>query len=300
MAGGADPHDGEDVGGGVATSAGSVRATVWGGDVAGDGDRLRRRWSFDADPDGYHAARPGYPSAVLERLRDVCGLAEGRRVLEIGPGTGQATNELLGAGAQVVAVELGSHLAGYLRARFQGRPLTVIEADFDTVTPAEAGFDLAVAATSLHWLDLAVALPKIGRALLPGAWLAAWWTVYRDADPERETPFRRSLEAVFRRHRLGRGGGGMPGALDHDAWLAEFAGAGMFDDVRVEDIRWSVPFDSRGLTALFATFTEVTDLPEAERAALLGDIATLVDVEFGGEVVENYVTVLYLARRKAG
>jgi SAM-dependent methyltransferase len=49
------------------------------------------------------------------------------------------------------------------------------------------GFDLAVAATSLHWVRLDVALSKLAQALRPGGWLAAWWTVF--GDPERVTDF---------------------------------------------------------------------------------------------------------------
>ncbi|MET8046586.1 MULTISPECIES: class I SAM-dependent methyltransferase [unclassified Streptosporangium] len=262
--------------------------------MADHDDRLRRRWSFDADADTYHAVRPGYPPALFGRLTETCGLGPRRRVLEIGPGTGQATGELLDAGAEVVAVELGANLAERLRERFTGRPLTVIEADFEELSPADEEFDLAVAATSLHWLDLDVALPKIARTLRGGAWMAAWWTVFRDADPERETPFRHALEGLFQRHSLGRGGGGKPGALDHEAWVKEFARS--FDEIRVEDIRWSMRLGSKRLTGLFATFTEISDLPLNRRVALLKDIETLVDEGFGGDVVENYVTVLYLAR----
>ncbi len=265
--------------------------------MTGSGDRLRRRWSFDADADGYDAARPGYPSAVFHRLRDDCGLGPGRRVLEIGPGTGQATGELLDTGARIVAVELGANLAGRLRRRFAGRPLDVVEADFEKTMLPAAEFDLVVAAMSLHWLDLPIALPKISRALRGGGWLAAWWTVFRDADPERKTPFRYALEDLLGRHALGRGGGGMPGALEHEAWRTVLAT--VFDEVRVEEIRWSISLDSRQLSGLFATFTEVTDLAVNRREMLLNDIAALVDEEFEGNVVENYVTVLYLAR-KAG
>ena len=37
-----------------------------------------------------------------------------------------------------------------------------------------------VAATALHWLDPASTIAKIGRAVRPGGWFAAWWTVFAD------------------------------------------------------------------------------------------------------------------------
>ena len=48
---------------------------------------------------------------------EVCGLRPGAKVLEIGPGTGQATGELPARGAEVLAVEMGPALPpGYASA----------------------------------------------------------------------------------------------------------------------------------------------------------------------------------------
>lgn len=66
-----------------------------------------RRMSFNARADEYRLARPPYPERLYEILAKRCGLGAGTRVLEIGPGTGQATRELLARGASVVAVEPG-------------------------------------------------------------------------------------------------------------------------------------------------------------------------------------------------
>ena len=61
-----------------------------------------------------------------------------------------------------------------------------------------AAFDLAVAATSVHWLDLGVVLPKVHRALVPGGHLAVWRTAYGDpAGPV--TPFRERVRHISAR-----------------------------------------------------------------------------------------------------
>jgi 16S rRNA A1518/A1519 N6-dimethyltransferase RsmA/KsgA/DIM1 with predicted DNA glycosylase/AP lyase activity len=44
---------------------------------------------------------------LFEDLADLTGIGPGSRVLEIGPGTGQATLSLAERGCRVVAVELG-------------------------------------------------------------------------------------------------------------------------------------------------------------------------------------------------
>jgi 23S rRNA (adenine-N6)-dimethyltransferase len=63
------------------------------------------------------------------------GVREGDLVVEIGAGFGRLTAPLRSAGARVVAVELDPQLAESLRRRYGGGRVTVIEADFLTLTP---------------------------------------------------------------------------------------------------------------------------------------------------------------------
>lgn len=66
---------------------------------------------------------------IIRKIVATAGVGEGDRVLEIGPGTGVLTEELLAAGAAVVAVEVDRDLISLLNERFEGRRLTVVEAD---------------------------------------------------------------------------------------------------------------------------------------------------------------------------
>ena len=89
-------------------------------------------------------------------------------MLELGPGTGQATVPLARRALAVTAVELGSGLAGVLRRRVAAFPaVDVVNAAFEEWEPAHH-FDAVVAATAWHWLDPAVRLRKIEGALRPG------------------------------------------------------------------------------------------------------------------------------------
>ncbi|HZM83928.1 MAG TPA: rRNA adenine N-6-methyltransferase family protein [Candidatus Limnocylindrales bacterium] len=73
--------------------------------------------SFDRDAAGYYQGRPPYPQRVYDLLADNYGLAPGCQVLEVGPGSGTATDALLARGAHVTAVEPGGSLAELLRDR---------------------------------------------------------------------------------------------------------------------------------------------------------------------------------------
>src|SRR4051794_16537250 len=65
----------------------------------------------------HHLTRPELTRPLLDFLAPLAGV----RVVEIGPGGGVLTGELLGAGARVWAVELDLEWAAALRGRLRGR-----------------------------------------------------------------------------------------------------------------------------------------------------------------------------------
>ncbi len=68
---------------------------------------------------------------VLEHILEVAAVQSGERIVEVGPGIGILTAQLLAAGAAVTAVELDSRLVGHLRSRFADEAaLSLVEADF--------------------------------------------------------------------------------------------------------------------------------------------------------------------------
>lgn len=67
---------------------------------------------------------------LIRKLVDAAGLSPGDTVLEIGPGTGTMTEEVLARGARVVAAEIDRGLATLLRERFAAESrFVLIEGD---------------------------------------------------------------------------------------------------------------------------------------------------------------------------
>jgi SAM-dependent methyltransferase len=256
-----------------------------------DGRRL-----FGSDPAAYELGRPGHADGVYELLRERCGLGPGTKVLEIGPGTGQATRRLLGLGARpLVGIEPDPALAELLRERLGDR----IEIRESTLEDAdlEDDFDVAAAASSFHWVDEDVGLARIHVALRPGGWVALWWTSFGDAN--RPDPFRDATEPLAEdlpRSPSSRAKGG--GAFAHDAErrIAALERAG-FDEIAPRRIEWEYTWDTQGIRNLFGSFSPVLSLELDEREAFLDSIARIAETEFGGRVTKPVVTALYVARR---
>lgn len=258
--------------------------------------RLQReagRAVFGADVPGYERGRIGYPPALYELvLEPVAGLDA--TFVEIGPGTGLATADLLAAEpARLFAVEPDPSLAAHLRQRFAGSAVHVVETDF--VSAAIPGpVDLIAAAASFHWLDPQAALARARALLHPGGRIALWWNVYRqggigdqladaiiplldgiELPPSEGAQGHYSLDAALHRRQL------------------ETAGF-LFEQGHL--FRRERTLTTQEVVMLYASYSFVRALPAARRATFLTEVEMLVESRFGGIAPNIVLTPLYIAR----
>jgi SAM-dependent methyltransferase len=269
-------------------------------DQAEAGSELQRnegRRLFGLDPNGYDAGRPDYPDAVYEVLAQRCGLGPTTRVLEIGPGTGLVTRRMLGEGARVTAIEPDPSMARYLQDADSSSDLQVVVSSFEEADIVPAGFDLAVAATSFHWVDQEVGLPKLGQALRPGGWVALWWTLFRD--PEQPDEFSQAVEDI-----LGpatRGAFDEPGRppfqLDQLYRRRDLTLKAGIDDVTSELITWTCELTPLQARALYASMATVIRRAPDEQRKILDDVERTATEVGNGLVRRRFVTSLYTGRR---
>ena len=259
--------------------------------------RHEGRRLFGADPAGYDLARPGHAARVYEVLVERCGLGSGTNVLEVGPGTGQATRRLLELGAHpLVVLEPNPQLAGFLRTSF-GEGIEIRETTLEDADLPVGAFDLAAAASSFHWVEEDVGLGLILSALRPGGWFAMWWTLFGergkpDAFIAATSPLLENLEASPTKGEEGRPAHGR----DVVARVAALEAAG-FVDIEHELVEWNASWDTAGIRALYGSFSPVLRLESARRTELLDEIARIADADFGGRVSRDITTALYTARR---
>ena len=255
------------------------------------------RLTFDRVPDLYHRARTRYPAALWDRLAAVTGLGEGSVVLELGPASGVATEELARRGAVVTAVEIGENLAAAARRNLAGRPnVQVVHGSFDTwEPPAWGGHDLVVAASCWHWMDAETKYQRAARHLRPGGHLAFWSATH--VIPAGGDPFFADIQDVYDEIGEGLPGGWVetrPGGIPERA--DEVEASGDFRVVAIDQFDWEVTYDADGYIDVLDTFSGHIAMHADQRDRLYGEIRRRLASRPDGTLRRHYGAALHIAR----
>jgi SAM-dependent methyltransferase len=235
---------------------------------------------FDPVATDYQAQRPGYPDSLFDAIERAVGPLAGRRVLDVGAGTGISTRALAGRGALVVAVDPSLAMAGVLRSVPPGRPVSLGRAE--ALPVATGSVDLVTFAQAWHWVRLPDAARECRRVLRGAGRLVLWWNVSQDASALHD-----ELEAD-----LGIGRYGGREHQDDERSLVEIGG---FASVRHDAVRWEWRVPVEHWLAAAATRSQLAKLGEASLEQL-GAIEAVVRRHFpDGEMSEWFTTRLTVA-----
>ena len=254
------------------------------------------RATFDQDAERYDRARPGYPESLFDNLTRQAGLGPGSRVLEIGPGTGQATVALAARGVDVVAVEFGESLAGVLRRRTVGLPVEVVVGAFEDQPAPVRPFDAVTAFTAWHWLDPGVRLARVWDALRPGGTLATVTTSHVRGGT---VPFFAEAQACYRR---------WDPATPADERLLDVAeippardeidDSDRFEPARRFRYSAEITYSAQSYLDVLMTYSGHRALHPDRQTGLLSCLARLIENRYQGSITKRYLYELRTARRR--
>jgi SAM-dependent methyltransferase len=241
-----------------------------------------RRTSFDRNAVLYDAARPGYHPGVLDELR---AHVTGTHVLEVGAGSGKATELLARGGYTVTAVEPGAQLCAILRAKALP-DLQVVQARFEDFRAHD--FDLVLAAQSWHWMPL----DRFARAAAAAPALAILRNEKAAIDPQ----LRAELDLAYAHHHPSKLRPTDEVAAARAEYTQLILDSGLYGPPYIAELPWTERYPTARYLELLATYSDHAVLPAATREALFSEIAAAIDRR-GGTIEVPYVTLVFIAHR---
>ncbi len=156
---------------------------------------------FDTIPEQFDRYRPRYCPSLFKDLIDYAKLGPDKSVLELGPGTGQATEPILATGCEYWAIELGEHLAEILARKYGSRNnFTLVVDDFIRHDFGPKRFDMIYSAATIQWIPEQIAFSKTFALLKPGGVLAMMLTrsEYQTPNPALYADIQKVYSAYFK------------------------------------------------------------------------------------------------------
>jgi SAM-dependent methyltransferase len=216
---------------------------------------------------------------LAERLR----LGPGRKVVDVGAGTGKLTRGLVATGADVIAVEPLREMR--LQLERVVPEADAVDGTAEAIPLPDGAADAVTAAQAFHWFDPERALPEIRRVLREDGALALVWNSRDLRDPLQARV--EELIAPYRR--------AAPLQLDR-AWQEDVDGSPLFGAIEHHTFGWSEQFTKTDLADRVATTSVIAALPDFERRALLEEVRDAA-AELDEPFPFRYVTDVFLMPR---
>lgn len=244
---------------------------------------------FDTIPEQFDRFRPRYCPELFEYLIDYAHPGPGRQVLEIGPGTGQATGPVLETGCDYFAIELGEHLYAKMKEKYDRYPhFHIVNDDFITHDFGQQRFDMIYSAASIQWIPEETAFSKTYGLLRPGGVLAMMLTQsdYRTPNEALYAKIQKLYDLYFKPE--------IP--YTHGGFRYDHATDYGYVDFEKHEFHGKRELNPEEYVSLCGTHSDHIVIPEPYKTAFFDGLRKTV-AENGGRVTFLDTHILYLTRK---
>ena len=252
---------------------------------------MERRESFNTAAQLYDEARPSYPDEVINWILDRTNISRDDTLLEIGPGTGQATLKFAERGYKIRGVELGQNMADMLMQKVGNYNVTVDVGPFEKWEPRTSfKTPLIYSATAFHWIDEGVRYRKCHDLLEDNGHLALLFNSATDFGKD-EVKMAHQILAKYHPERTREKVDGK------SKWTQEIIESGFFELADQFDYTWKMAVSKERFAKAFYSQSDYLSIDDEAKI----EVTPLIEEVFGGmdEIIESdYKTTVYLAKKK--
>ncbi len=249
--------------------------------------------SFDLAPKTYDDGRPSYPDDVIDWIIQRTGITREDQILEIGPGTGQATVKFAQRGYRIHCVERGKNLADFLMQKCAPYRVTVDVSSFEEWQP-QRPFEtpLIYIANAFHWLDPEIRFKKCYELLSEGGYLVLLWNL---APYDPPLPVKKAYDLLWKYYPEKSNSPQTKANIEKER-KQEIAGSGYFSLEDFLDYPWHLLQTRATMLKGFFSQSLFLSLDEFRQKELSAKIITLFQ-ELDENIDCESFTTAYIARK---
>jgi ubiquinone/menaquinone biosynthesis C-methylase UbiE len=258
-------------------------------------ENMDLKYLFDETVLNYDKRRPNYGTELFKDVIKYAEITMDKSLLEIGCGTGQATEPFLKTKCKVTAVELGENLASYTREKFKiYENFNVVQSPFEDYECDDNKFDMLYSATAFHWIPEEVGYKKAYRIIKSGGTIALFWN--RPSPNHKDNPVHLKIQSIYR-ELLPQWSDKITNPQDRP----KYSSINKIEQYGFVNVEVKQYHNTRKMTGieyieLLNTYSDHIALEESIKSLLFHSIRTAIE-EFGNEIIINDTVELYLAKK---
>lgn len=250
---------------------------------------------FDKAAEYYDKFRPGYPVEIVEAMVLNTKLCKDSKTLEIGAGSGKATEHFNNFGFSIRCIDPGENLVRNGNIKFSNNANISFECSrFEDLVEDYEKYDVIFAAQSFHWIPQPIGYKKCAEMLKDNGYLALIWNMYITYDNEEDNHL---LE-------LSRKYGGFADFVNEEqcsnrihSIIQDIENSGLFEKPNIHKHLWEQEYtaeDYYGFVLTGNRFIQLQDLVKEQARQEIVEHAR----KYGNKIIRPYLCVLYLAKKK--
>ncbi|WP_157794098.1 class I SAM-dependent methyltransferase [Paenibacillus donghaensis] len=255
-------------------------------------DYIQESKSFDEVADTYDVYRPSYPPELINTIISAAALEPESKLLEIGAGSGKASELFLERGYGLLCIEPGQQLAELGLRKHEGKRIEYAVTRFEDWQQPRLENDLVFSAQAFHWVPQPEGYRKCSEVLKPDGRLALFWNFYLCGDTKED----RELASICGEHQVFSFASEDEINQRIDRTSAEIPASGYFAAPEVYRYQWSTVLDADSFIGFLQTGSEYLILTEQERSRAVAEISAVI-AKNGGQVSFHFVTGLFISAK---
>jgi SAM-dependent methyltransferase len=244
----------------------------------------------------YDYARPKYPKDLYGKVSEFSKIRDNAVILEVGAGTGQATDLFLKDNNTFDLLEVSEEQVCFLENKYKDKANVSIKKAYFEEYETNKEYDLIYSATAFHWVKSDIGYPKAWKMLKDGGTMAIFW--HMSSVSYYNTGIFKGLNSKKRKYLpnepLGFDDEGIKQVIDER--IKQVKSGGCFGEPEICEYRWVDVYDADKYAALINTYSSTQLLGDDLREQYLNEIKGYIK-SHGGKVEIPQLVILYLVKK---
>jgi len=247
---------------------------------------MERKETFNTNAEQYEKSRPKYHKSILNIVSSVIEMNSSTRILEIGCGTGQATELFANTNACIHSIDIGEKLIEICKTKFRNYPNIEFEVIQYENYQSSIKYDLVFSATAYHWIMQPDGDIRTYNLLSDTGVFA----LFRNYHFNHNDGFFIESQPIYEKYM------GKRETAENDNYTK--MNTELFEKVCSYDYFWRENYSIDDYIKLISTYSDHIALKKEDRDGLFFELIDLAESKYNGSIEKNYQLHLEIGRKK--